>query len=173
MKKITKKQLKEFLRESNAIEQVVDEDSLKQAQYAWEYLISQPQLTVGAILKTHKILMLHQNLQPNEKGYFRTVGVTIGGRHGMEWEIIREVIEQWVDIANEHVESYPPAEREEKIRNDHILYETIHPFVDGNGRTGRMFMNWQRVNAGLPLLIIHADYIDLNGEQRAYYKWFR
>lgn len=28
----------------------------------------------------------------------------------------------------------------------HKLYETLHPFTDGNGRTGRMLWAWQMVN---------------------------
>ena len=31
----------------------------------------------------------------------------------------------------------------------HIQFERIHPFVDGNGRTGRMILNQQLVNNGL------------------------
>ena len=48
----------------------------------------------------------------------------------------------------------------------HIAYERIHPFIDGNGRTGRMFMNWQRLKAGLPILVIKEK------EKQEYYKWF-
>jgi Fic family protein len=49
----------------------------------------------------------------------------------------------------------------------HVQYEKIHPFVDGNGRTGRIFMNWWRINNGLPILVIHEG-----KEQWEYYKWF-
>lgn len=37
----------------------------------------------------------------------------------------------------------------EKIAEDHLKFERIHPFPDGNGRTGRMILNQQLVNAGL------------------------
>ena len=57
---------------------------------------------------------------------------------------------------------------EETIEQDHIWFEKIHPFEDGNGRTGRILMNIQRLNAGLPLLIIHEG-----KEQMEYYKWFQ
>jgi hypothetical protein len=59
----------EFLKESNNIENVWDDASLAQAIYAWNYIIKQPELTVDVILKTHKILMLHQKLLPDEKKY--------------------------------------------------------------------------------------------------------
>lgn len=35
------------------------------------------------------------------------------------------------------------------IAEDHILFERIHPFSDGNGRTGRMILNQQLINWGL------------------------
>ena len=51
----------------------------------------------------------------------------------------------------------------------HVKYEKIHPFADGNGRTGRMFMNWTRLKRNNePLLIIHEG-----EEQREYYGWFK
>ena len=93
--KISKK-TKEFLKESNAIERVYDDDSLQQAIYAWEYLIGEDVLTSGVILKTHKILMLHQNLLPNEKGYFRKCAVYIGGREAIDYNVIPDRIDLWI-----------------------------------------------------------------------------
>jgi Fic family protein len=48
-----------------------------------------------------------------------------------------------------------------------VAFERIHPFRDGNGRVGRIIMNAQRLQAGLPILIIPAS------ERRLYYEWFR
>jgi hypothetical protein len=48
-----------FLYESNKIEREYDADSLVQACYAWEYMSSLNKITVGDILRVHKILMLH------------------------------------------------------------------------------------------------------------------
>ena len=46
----------------------------------------------------------------------------------------------------------------------HIRFERIHPFNDGNGRTGRIIMNYNLLKAGLaPVLITHVmahDYRD-------------
>jgi Fic family protein len=155
----------DFLRESNAIEGVYDDDSLQQAQYAWEYLISQEKITPSVVLKTHKILMLHQPLRPDEKGYFRMAQVWIGGKEGLHYSEIREAMKGWCERANLQV-AHPGSRIEEDIQAHHVLYENIHPFIDGNGGTGRMFMNWQRLKLGLPILVIKAD------EKLEYYKWF-
>lgn len=155
----------EFLKESNAIEGVYDNDSLMQAVYAWSWLKAQKELTTWVILKVHKILMLHQRLQPDEKGYLRQCEVSIGNRFGLNYVLVPDAIKEWCKDAMNSIKV--PGEEGNNIRIDHIEYERIHPFVDGNGRTGRMFMNWQRLKAGLPVLIIHEG-----EEQREYYRWF-
>lgn len=161
-----KKEITEFLKESNAIEGVYDAVSLKQAKTAWEYLIKQKVLTHDVVLKTHKLLMLRQNLKPKHKGYYRDCEVRIAGRYGVHFWEIREQMDKWLGDVAVSVEL--PGIDGHHIQLDHIEYERIHPFVDGNGRTGRMFMNWQRLKAGLPILIIHAG-----DEQWAYYDWFK
>lgn len=151
-----------FLKESNLIEEVYDEVSLHQAKFAWEYLLSQKKMTCGVVLKTHKILMLKQDLQPDEKGYFRKCDVYIGGRRALNAYEIRGEMEFWCDRVNIHSKVKSPI-----WKNDHVLYEFIHPFVDGNGRTGRMFMNWQRLKSGLPIKVI------FNEDKHDYYLWFK
>lgn len=118
-----------------------------------------PQTVKAVMLKAHKILMLHQDLLPNEKGYFRNIPIYIGDRCGVSPELIRPLLEDWC-------EDIKSSFRDDDIKADHVQYEIIHPFVDGNGRTGRMFMNWQRLKVGLPILIIKES------EKYEYYKWF-
>lgn len=54
----------------------------------------------------------------------------------------------------------------EGILDTHIQFERIHPFSDGNGRTGRMLMNYSLLQEGFPPLIIEKEakaiYIELN-----------
>ncbi|MCX7953547.1 MAG: Fic family protein, partial [Deltaproteobacteria bacterium] len=42
------------------------------------------------------------------------------------------------------------------LAKQHTLFESIHPFEDGNGRTGRIIVNYLLLSAGLPLVIIKA-----------------
>ena len=42
----------------------------------------------------------------------------------------------------------------EKVANFHIQFEHLHPFEDGNGRTGRVLINHQLLmNDGIPIVI--------------------
>src|SRR5690625_3930784 len=43
------------------------------------------------------------------------------------------------------------------IFETHIQFEKIHPFSDGNGRTGRMVMNYSLLDNDLPPLIINKE----------------
>ena len=45
------------------------------------------------------------------------------------------------------------------ILDTHIQIETIHPFSDGNGRTGRMVLNYSLLQQGFPPLIIEKETI--------------
>lgn len=165
--KLIPKEQTEFLKESNAIEGVYDEASLVQAQCAWVYLLSQREINEHVVKHTHAILMANQNLSEHEKGMFRVVGVWIGGRKGMRFEHIPLAIESWCTNMNVGTEEYRD-DLEKTSKMLHVDYEHIHPFVDGNGRTGRMFMNWWRIKNGLPILVIHEG-----EEQMEYYKWFK
>lgn len=154
----------EFLKESNNIEDVWDDTSLAQAIYAWNYIIKEDELTPGVILKTHKILSLRSRLLPDEKGYFRKQPVWIGDREGKPWYALPELIENWCKDVMTSVKV--PGDNGKHIKIDHIRYEEIHPFIDFNGRTGRIFLNWARVKAGLQVLVIKEE------EKHKYYSWF-
>lgn len=149
-----------FLRESNAIEGVHGYDAFMQAAYAWQYLKDQEQMTPGVVRKTHKVLMIGQdNLRPDERGYYRTIPVYIGDREAIPAGEIVERVENWC-----HRMNHSPAEEWEGL---HVGYETIHPFVDGNGRTGRMFMNWHLGKNGAAIKIFLAS------ERQTYYQLFK
>lgn len=156
----------EMLRESNNIEDEWGDLSLQQAIFAWDYCTQQKQLIPSVVLKTHKILMLH-HLVGNQKGYFREQQVWVGQREGAPWYAVPTLIENWCKKANFVLGITNPVKGiEDIIKDDHIAYEHIHPFIDGNGRTGRIFLNWQRVKAGLPILTITEK------EKSSYYEWF-
>ncbi len=50
----------------------------------------------------------------------------------------------------------------------HHKFEKIHPFMDGNGRVGRMLLNYILIKKGYPPLIVkkkfREDYLDSLGK---------
>jgi len=41
-----------------------------------------------------------------------------------------------------------------RLTRFHIEFEAIHPFIDGNGKTGRLLVNLELMKAGYPLIDI-------------------
>lgn len=159
----------EFLQQSNYIEGEYDSESFNDAVEAWKFLIDKRHLTAGYVLKAHGILMKSRILEEKYKGAFRDVGVRVGCRTCPPADEVPERTERWFNHINStDFESADNKTKEDIIKQMHIDFEHIHPFVDGNGRIGRMILNWQRVKNGLPILVINEGY-----EQREYYKWFK
>lgn len=159
-KKLTLEE-REFLQESNAIEGERSVVAFEDAVKAWQYALSLKEINIDEILKIHKKLM--RNLDPYIAGKIREFPVYIGGeKRDQSKDQIAAQLKDWC-------EKLWSEKTEEGIKSAHVVFEKIHPFADGNGRTGRIIMNLQRVKAGLPLLIIHAETI----EQSDYYKWFK
>lgn len=86
-------------------------------------------------------------------------------------------------LMNALVNKYIKSEKTiEDIAMFHAEYETIHPFQDGNGRTGRMIIMKQCLDNGIiPVLILdekralyfHALQIARNGEYDELFKFFK
>lgn len=154
-------EVEEFLRESNAIERVYDDKSLENAKYAWGYLMDHDTITIHIVKRVHSILM-YNHLPHPDLGTFRNIMVYIGGKPAINPLRILERMNQWCAA----MVSTNPTHNSKDL---HVMYEGIHPFVDGNGRTGRIFMNWHRLKITQePLLIIHEG-----NEQQKYYEWFQ
>lgn len=80
------------------------------------------------------------------------------------------LIQQLVDKLEYGLENAATEEEQlESILDTHIQLEVIHPFSDGNGRTGRMILNYSLLQQGFPPLIIEketkATYIELLAKQ--------
>lgn len=148
----TKENVLYFLRESNAIEEVYDDVALVDSFLAWEFLMSKDALTVKDVLTSHQILMDYQPIPNKYKGDFRDVPVRIGySVKNMPKPVIHSLIE---DLLNDMNNNVNPSD----AVMHHVQFENIHPFIDGNGRSGRLLLNWELVkHLGLNLLVYKAE----------------
>lgn len=150
----------QMLRESNAIESVYDDKSLLEAIDAWDLLARQKKLTEDVVLEVHAILMRRHLRKQKERGHYRTIPVYVGRTTMTDPELIPDQMKAWLQGMN-------TIRDKSFFKRLHVEYEAIHPFVDGNGRTGRMFMNWHRLQCRMPILVIKES------ERWDYYKWFK
>lgn len=110
-------------------------------------------ITEEHILNIHKIILT--GIEDNWAGKYRQTEVFIRGSnidlpspYGVP-DLMKKFI-KWLESQQE--------EHPVKIaENAHFKFESIHPFVDGNGRTGRLLMNLILLLNGYPKTIIAAE----------------
>ena len=81
----------------------------------------------------------------SSKGEFRLCGVTagVGGRSYMNYQKVPAKVEELCTILQEKQKTVGTfREQYELSFNVHLNLVTIHPWVDGNGRTARLLMNY-------------------------------
>jgi Fic family protein len=115
--------------------------------------------TKDLILQTHLRLM---NTVISNAGAYRKHGVRIMGSPiaTANYTKVPNYMDELIADLNAK-----PADIIENMARLHSRFENIHPFSDGNGRTGRLIMFIQALqNGGVPPLIIKE-------RKRAYYKY--
>jgi Fic family protein len=130
-----------------------------------EYIKSksfEPELSSEVIALLHKMLM--GNINDGIAGRFRKKGeyVRVGTHIVPAPEHVERMIESIIsDYSADHSAYFT-----DKIARFHLDFETIHPFCDGNGRMGRVIINYQLGRLGFPNIIIRDK------EKQTYYKAF-
>jgi fic family protein len=101
-------------------------------------------ISEGIIKQIHYLVLADKR---EDRGVYRRVPVRImGAQHEpVQPYLIEPKMEQLLyDFAasTEHIVT--------KLARFHIEFEGIHPFIDGNGRTGRLLVNLELMKSGLP-----------------------
>jgi len=119
-------------------------------------------VNIKLILNAHKSLL--SNIDDSIAGRFRSgkEWVRVGNHLGANPQFVPTLMQELLDAYNAQKIRYFL----ENIAFFHAEFETIHPFVDGNGRMGRVLINLQLMNLGYPPIIIqnkskHTDYYPL------------
>lgn len=160
-------QAAEFITESNAIEQI--ELPYPEAAMGWmkrqhkvseingqvkalEYVLQhhKDEITPEMVIKMHKILM--KTLLPPYYLGIRTEWVRVGGRLCPSPAACKPMLQKWCDKVNALKNP-----TEDDIWQTHLAYESIHPFIDGNGRSGRLLWLWLRYKHGYGYKCVYND----------------
>ena len=135
----------------------------KDAYFYVEDLVKQKiPLSEKIIKEIHSMVLMDK---PQDKGLYRSVPVRImGAVHTppepwavpIQMEQLMAEYESWNDDLH----------LIERAALFHLKFEGIHPFIDGNGRTGRLLLNLELMKEGYPA--INVKFAD----RRKYYECF-
>lgn len=128
--------------------------------YVRELVQEKAPMSERVIQQIHYLVLADKK---DDRGVYRRVPVRImGAQHEpVQPYLIRPMMEQLLaDFAasQEHIVT--------KLARFHIEFEGIHPFIDGNGRTGRLLVNLELMKAGYPPIDIKFT------DRMAYYDAF-
>ncbi|MGL4864259.1 MAG: Fic family protein [Cetobacterium sp.] len=130
----------------------------KQAfEYIQHNLLNREKLSLGVIKEIHRLLLDHLDFN---RGNFKNISNAIVGAEfdTASPEQTPNLMYQWLNNYEYLMENAET--EEEKIRiilEKHIEFERIHPFNDGNGRTGRMIILYSLLENNLAPIIISKE----------------
>lgn len=122
-------------------------------KYAINYILSHLDEELSERLIKEAAVLINKNI--SEIAGYRTVSVRIKGAQHVP-PVPNQVPQQMMYF----VYNYNHTEYEDifqKLAETHIQYERIHPFEDGNGRTGRLILNFELIRNNMPPIVIPKD----------------
>ena len=112
--------------------------------YICDLVKEKAELTEYVIKQIHSLVLADK---PQDRGVYRRVPVRImGAQHTPPQPYLIE------PKMTELLLNFKTSEENivEKLAKFHVEFEGIHPFIDGNGRTGRLLVNLELMKAGYP-----------------------
>ena len=129
--------------------------------YVLELVRNKTPISEFVIKQIHTLVLMDR---PEDRGVYRRIPVRIMGAFHEPTDpvLIPEQMEKLVKDFAANKKIHPI----EKAALFHLLFEGIHPFVDGNGRTGRLILNLMLMQSGYPP--VNVKYSD----RKRYYEAF-
>ncbi len=108
-------------------------------------LVKEQVILSESIIKQIHYLVLAD--KKDDRGIYRRVPIRImGAKHEpVQPYLIQPKMERLLEDYRNSTEHIIP-----RLARFHIEFEGIHPFIDGNGRTGRLLVNLELMKAGFP-----------------------
>lgn len=105
----------------------------------------------------HKLIM--ENLRDDNGQFKKTGNMVIGADfEPTKPYLVPSMIENWCNNLKYRLENTKTLEEKvEATLEQHIQFEKIHPFPDGNGRTGRLLIIHSCLKEGMPPIIIPKE----------------
>lgn len=132
-----------------------------------EDIAKDTKLSEAIIKNIHSLVLLNR---PEDKGTFRRIPVTISGAYTepVQPYMIEPKMTELLSNNEKRKKNMHPIER---IARFHLEFEGIHPFIDGNGRTGRLLLNLDLIQNGYPA--INVKFTDRKKYYAAFDEFYR
>lgn len=126
------------------------------AQSAYDLALQQYRERAPVFVETYHVKHFHSELfrgVDTARGAYRVGGIQIQqAKVKPPAEDIEVYVSAFVDFARQELQETPDHIR--ALARIHSMFESIHPFRDGNGRAGRILLNYLAVGRGYPAIII-------------------
>ena len=128
--------------------------------YVQQLVTQKLQMSEKIIKDIHSLVLMDR---PDDKGVYRRIPVTIMGAYHAPPQPYLVPVQMEEFIAKQKEVRRHPIENAAIF---HLEFEGIHPFIDGNGRTGRLLINLMLMQQGYPPIDVKF------ADRRRYYACF-
>ena len=118
------------------------------AKAFFEILSKEEKITDHVLLRWHNDIF--SGSKPDIAGKYREYLVRVGDYIAPDWQEVNKLMVGLIKFIQDN-KNFNPVEFAARV---HYKFELIHPFGDGNGRIGRLLMNYLLWRSGYPMMVI-------------------